>query len=77
MLAEANRQWLPSHISPERKSQLAIVTVLHHNLFSFNSTVEYITVVFTKALIPLPVIDMLFICGEVKKQGNVEEYINK
>jgi hypothetical protein len=39
--------------------------------------VEYITVVFTKALIPLPVIDMLFICGEVKKQGNVEEYINK
>jgi hypothetical protein len=34
--------------------------------FSFNSAVEYVTVVFAKALIPVPVIGMLFICGEIK-----------
>jgi hypothetical protein len=30
--------------------------------------VEYGTVVVTKALIPVPVIEMLFICGEAKNK---------
>jgi hypothetical protein len=30
--------------------------------------VEYVTVLATKALIPVPVIDMLFVCGEAKSK---------